>query len=327
MKIIEKTTGEFGVEKGGVLTIGNFDGVHLGHQEIFKKARQIANEKEVPCMAMTFEPHPIAFLQPQKAPGVLTPLPFKRMLMKDYGVDCLLVLKNNDELLNFTPQNFIDEFLSRQVAPTVVVEGSDFNFGKDRAGNVQTLREFGAQNGFKVVVIGPYEVELPSGHKVVASSTVIRYMLESGNVADAACVLGRYYRLAGEVIRGRGKGRELGFPTANMKNPDQIIPAEGVYAGFVRIADNIDESFKKGGEMPAVFSIGQLRTFGEEYPITIEAHILKDNVGDLAGKWMAMDFIEHIRSQHKFKSVEDLCKQIAKDCEQARKILANCRSW
>jgi riboflavin kinase/FMN adenylyltransferase len=146
-------------------------------------------------------------------------------------------------------------------------------------------------------------------------------MLESGHVADAAAALGRPYRLIEKIIPGRGIGKKLGFPTLNMKKPTQVIPAEGVYAGFVKIGQTIENVLASEEKIPAVYSIGQARTYGEEFPLLIEAHLLIENVGDLIGKYMAMDFVERIRSQHKFKTSEELSAQIAKDCQKAKELL------
>ena len=141
-------------------------------------------------------------------------------------------------------------------------------------------------------------------------------------MADAARLLGRRYRLIGRIITGRGKGRQLGFPTANLLPAAQIIPTEGVYAGFVAVADSEDDICLAKANVPAVFSIGQASTFGDDYPLLVEAHLLVENVGKLEGKWMAMDFVDFIRHQHKFKNIEDLQTQIARDCEQAKIVLA-----
>jgi len=146
-------------------------------------------------------------------------------------------------------------------------------------------------------------------------------MLEGGHVADAAIALGRPYRIAERIIPGRGVGTKLGFPTLNMKKPKQVIPAEGVYAGFVKIGQAMDEVIKSKEKIPAVYSIGQARTYGDNFPLLIEAHLLIENVGDLIGRYMVMDFIQRIRNQHKFKTPEDLSNQIAKDCHDARMIL------
>ena len=309
------------IQKGCVLAIGNFDGVHLGHQEILSAAKQTAQKNQVELIAMTFEPHPVAILHPEKAPGVLTPLEVKMRLLKESGVDCLIVLKDSAELLNLSPEDFVGKFLVENIHPGAVVEGHDFNFGAERTGNIETLQKLGKKKSFDVSVIEPKTIELTTGQIVRVSSTMIRYMLESGHVADAAVALGRPYRLVEEIIPGRGIGTKLGFPTLNMKKPMQVIPAEGVYAGFVRVGQSIEDVLSSEEKIPAAYSVGQARTYGEEFPLLIEAHLLKENINGLTGKWMAMDFIERIRSQRKFKTPEELSAQIAKDCQKAKEIL------
>jgi riboflavin kinase/FMN adenylyltransferase len=323
MRVLDSVAEHEQIEKGGVLTIGNFDGVHVGHQEILAAARRAADERRIQLVAMTFEPHPVAILFPEKAPGVLTPLELKTHLLAQCGVDCLIVLRDNRELLNLTPEDFVRRLLVEKVRPSAVVEGTDFNFGAGRAGDVDTLTRLGVQEGFDTSIIPPKQIELSTGQRVRVSSTMIRYMLESGHVADACAALGRPYRLIGEITAGRGIGKKLGFPTLNMKKPDQVIPAEAVYAGCVRLGDSIEAILNAAGEaIPAAYSIGQARTYGEEFPLLIEAHLLKETLRTITSKYMAMDFVRRIRGQHKFKTPDDLAKQISKDCTQAREILA-----
>jgi len=322
MKVLVAVSELEQIEKGCVLTIGNFDGVHLGHQEILDAARQTANKRRTELVAMTFEPHPVAILFPERAPGVLTPLELKVHLLAKCGVDSLIVLKDNPELLDLSPEEFISRFLVEKVRPSAVVEGTDFNFGVGRTGNVDTLMKLGAREGFDTIIIKPKRITLSTGQLIRVSSTMIRYMLESGHVEDACAALGRPYRLLEEIIPGRGIGKKLGFPTLNMRKPQQVIPAEGVYAGFVRVGDTIDHLLTCKKAIPAAYSIGQARTYGEEFPLLIEAHLLKKNLDRITTKYMAMDFIQRIRSQHKFKTPDDLSKQIAKDCEQAKEILS-----
>ena len=321
MRIIDSITELNTISKGSVLTIGNFDGVHLGHQEILSSAQKTAEKNKSECIAMTFEPHPVAILYPEKAPGVLTPLELKKHIIARSGIDCLIVLKDNVELLNLSPEDFVGRFLVENIHPSAVVEGHDFNFGAKRAGNIETLKKLGVNHGFDVSIIEPKEIELSTSQMVRISSTMIRYMLESGHVVDAAAALGRPYRLVGEIISGRGIGKKLGFPTLNMKKPKQVIPAEGVYAGFVRIGEAIDNILDSEEAIPAVYSIGQTRTYGDEFPLLIEAHLLKEDTSNITGIYMSMDFIERIRSQHKFKTPEELSAQITKDCQKAEELL------
>lgn len=313
---------DFGqVRQGCVLTIGNFDGVHLGHQEIFRTARRIARDRGTEMVVMTFEPHPVAILHPEKAPGVLTPLSLKLHLLEEYADNCIIVLEDNKDLLRLSPEAFVDEFLMATIRPSVIVEGDDFHFGAARAGDVETLRQLGQEKGFEVAVVPPRQIELPTGQTLRVSSTIIRYMLESGHVSEAAAALSRPYRLIGQTVPGWGRGRKLGFPTLNMNPPRQIIPADGVYAGLVEIAATEQDVLHRHERIPAVFSIGQARTFGEEHPLLIEAHLLVGDVGDMTGRWMTMDFVQRLRSQHKFGSPDDLVAQITRDCQEAREIL------
>jgi len=321
MKVLKTRVDFRQVQKGCVLTIGNFDGVHVGHQEILRTARKLAEANDTEMAVMTFEPHPVAVLYPEKTPGVLTPLPLKLHLLKDYADHCIIVLEDNRDLLALSPEDFVDEFLMATIKPSVIVEGDDFHFGAGRAGDVNTLSQLGRERGFHVVVVPPKQIELATKQSIRVSSTVIRYMIESGHVAEASAALSRPYRLVGPVVRGWGRGRKLGFPTLNMSMPEQILPAEGVYAGLVDLADDPQQLLEQQQHRPAVFSIGQARTFGDQHPLLIEAHLLNENVADMTGKWMAMDFTQRLRSQHKFSTPEELVAQIEKDCEAARQIL------
>jgi len=321
MKIIRKIT-QFGqLPERCVLTVGNFDGVHIGHQQIVAVGLQTAAERKSRLAVMTFEPHPVAILHPDRAPGVLTPLEYKAHLLAEAGVDYLIVLKDTAGLLKLSPADFVDKFLVSDIKPAVIAEGDDFNFGAGRAGNIDTLRKMAAENGFELVVVPARLAQLATGQTVRVSSTTIRYMLEAGHTADAAELLGRPYILAERIIPGRGRGKQLGFPTLNLKIPHQVIPAEGVYAGRVRLGDDLGHTFDAKRSFKAVFSIGQARTFGDEHPLLIEAHLLENKIPETSGKWMAMEFVRRIRSQHKFKTPDDLARQIASDCEKAEEIL------
>ena len=320
MRIIEAITNV--KNKGCVLTIGNFDGVHIGHQEILAAGRRIAAQKATELAVLTFEPHPVAILHPEKAPGMLTPFELKKHLLAQCGVDCLIVLKDSAELLNLSPADFVEQFLVRDIGPSVVVEGEDFNFGVGRAGSVHTLYNLGSERGFEVCIVDCKEVKLSIGQSVRVSSTIIRNLLEAGKVADAGVALGRPYRLVGGVVPGVGKGKQLGFPTANIAPARQSIPAEGVYAGFVAIGDSEEEVCVAEEKIPAAISIGRAETLGGDRSLLVEAHLLIENVADLAGKRLAIDFVERIRSQQKFATEKELAQQIAKDCEKAKNILA-----
>lgn len=321
MRIIDNVSDIQKIAKGQVLSIGNFDGVHLGHQKILRAGKEAAVKGRTELAALTFDPHPVSVLRPEKKPGVLTPLPLKRHLLSGADVDNLIVLKSTPEILRLSAEDFVQRFLVEAIQPSVVIEGEDFNFGAARQGNIATLQNLGAEKGFKVTVVPAQEVKLSSGHSARVSSTMIRQLLESGKVQDAAAALGRSYRLTGKVVPGHGKGKELGFPTANLSLGTQIIPAEGVYAGTVEIAESQLEAIGSRRRVPAALSIGRAQTLGEQRPQLVEAHLLIGDVGELTGKWMAMDFVRQLRSQIKFETEKGLAEQIAKDCQQIRTIL------
>jgi riboflavin kinase/FMN adenylyltransferase len=321
MRIIDTVSEIRAIETGSVLSIGNFDGVHLGHQKILAAAAQEALKRQCPLVVMTFEPHPVAVLQPDKSPGVLTPIELKKSLLAKTSVDTLLVLDSTSEILALSPERFVQRFLVEAIGPSVVVEGEDFNFGAGRAGSIGTLQTLARNKGFEVSVVEAKEIRLSTGQNVRVSSTVIRRLLENGRVADAASALGRAYRLVGQVVPGRGKGKQLGFPTANLEPAAQIIPADGVYAGAVEIADTQDLVIASHHRLPAALSLGRAETLSNDRPKLVEAHLLIENVGQLNGKWLALDFVKRLRSQIKFDTEADLAKQIAKDCKNAKQIL------
>jgi len=321
MKVVDTISGLEKIADGCVLTIGNFDGVHVGHQTIISSSRAKARKKGCEVVVMTFEPHPAALLCPEKAPERLTSLELKTQLLDECGVDCLVVLRDSIELLKLSPAEFVEEFLVKHISPSVVFEGENFRFGAGRAGNVHMLHSLGMEKGFGVSIIESQQVKLSIGPSVKVSSTIIRNLLKEGKVADAAVALGRAYRLIGRIVPGKGKGKQLGFPTLNMKKPEQLVPAEGVYAGTVEIGESFEQVRGSEQKRPAVFSIGKTSTYGGDNPLLIEAHLLGADAGETEGKYMAMDFARFIRGQQKFESEKGLSQQIKRDCEKAKKIL------
>jgi len=323
MKILETTNLQEKIDASLVLSIGNFDGLHLGHQRIISSARAAASRYGASALAlMTFHPHPAAILNPQNAPRILTPQILKQKLLARAGVDFLIVIKDNYQLLTLSPADFIDKFVQRYISPAAIVEGSNFNFGYGRSGNIETLKQLAGEYGFGVVVAESERVEIDS-EKVICSSSGIRNLLDGGQVDHAASMLGRNYKLIGKTVPGRGVGKQLGFPTANIEPLEQLVPAEGVYAGFVSVGAGPDDVCQPAASRPAAFSIGRAKTFVTDHPMLIEAHLLDCEPCDLAGKWLAMDFVKHIRQQIRFGSEEKLKEQIADDCRQVKKILEN----
>ncbi|MBN1392972.1 MAG: riboflavin biosynthesis protein RibF [Sedimentisphaerales bacterium] len=323
MRIIRQIEELEDIKKGCVLTIGNFDGVHIGHQAILSAAKRIAEQRQTEIIVMTFQPHPLSILNPQNAPGTLTPFPLKEHLLAKLGVGTLFEAKSEPEILGLTAEDFAERFILKGIRPSAIVEGEDFNFGNKRTGSVHTLQKLAGAKGIEVVVVEAEKAELPDGRTVEVSSTVIREMISKGKATEAVILLGRPYRLIGNIIPGRGKGKQLGFPTLNLKKPEQIIPAEGVYAGMVEIGESEEQVCLAKEKIPAVFSIGRTTTYGANQSLLIEAHLLVENAERFSGRWMAMDFIERIRSQQKFETEKDLAEQIDRDCRKTQQILRN----
>ncbi len=303
------------------LTIGNFDGVHTGHQTILSVAKKASDKRNLLLAAATFEPHPVAILNPEKTPERLTTLALKERLLDSFEVDYLFLMKADRKLLSLSPQDFVKKIIIKSIGPKIVVEGANFHFGSNRSGNIDTLKTIGAENGFEVVAVEQTAVKLSDGKTVNVSSTLIRSLLIDGKVSDALTALGRPYRLIGKVVTGKGKGKLLGFPTANLEKISQLIPADGVYAAFAAFGDREAEICGKPAQIPSAISIGRAPTFGEDGPMLVEAHLLAKNVENLYSKWMAIDFIEKIRDQKKFANEKELADAISEDCSKIRHIL------
>lgn len=321
MQVVETEQQILELPKGMILSIGNFDGVHRGHQAVLCEARRIAAQRKTHAAVVTFDPHPAALLRPEAAVGILTPLPMKKLLIESLGVSFMIVLKDSLRFLNLSPESFISEFLVSALKPSVLVEGTDFNFGYGRSGNLDTLRQIGQTAKFEVIEV-PFEFrDKSSRHLEKCSSTAIRQLLEEGDVRAAAQVLGRPYRLVGKTIPGRGIGRQIGYPTANIEPVGQIVPAEGVYAGYVVVGERLDDVVFGGVRRPAAISIGRAKTFDSNHPLLLEAHLLENKVESLSGKWLGVDFARFLRHQQRFESKEQLKAQIARDIERSEHIL------
>ena len=308
-----------------VLSIGNFDGFHKGHQQIISTAIKRARELNCKMAVITFRPHPAAILRPERAPELISTFELKCNNIMEFGVDAVVAIEDSYSLLNMSPEKFVDDFLTKYIQPLAIVEGENFHFGYGRSGNIATLERLGKDRGFEAIDVELKKLRFCDGVQRV-SSTLVRDFLLDGRVEDACEAMGREFRLIGEVVSGRGIGRSLGFPTANLKPTNQIIPADGVYAGWVTIGENEKDVCGDGELLPAVYSLGRAKTFVGEKPLLIEAHILSDDQKVKDGiykKWIAMDFAAKIRPQQRFENVEKLKEQIAKDCAAAKEILGN----
>ena len=289
-----------------VVVIGNFDGVHLGHQHVVRRGRELADARGVPLVAVTFDPHPIAVLRPEHAPQQLTGIDQRCRLLADAGVDDVLVLPFSREIAAWTPDEFIDRVLVSGLHCAAVVVGANFRFGSRAAGDVATLV---AHGGFEVDGI------VLDGGPQVWSSTYVRTCLAAGDVEGAAEALGRPYAVVGPVTRGDKRGRELGYPTANVAIAGQAAPADGVYAGWLVRHDS-------GERFPAAISVGTNPTFAGERERRVEAYVLDRDDLDLYDVEVEVSFVARLRGMVAFDGIEPLLKAMAVDVEQAREILA-----
>ncbi len=295
--------------RGCVLTMGNFDGVHVGHRRILQSARQLADEISAPVVAMTFDPPPDLVLRPADKSQRITPHRQKCELLVEAGADIVVTARVDAALLGMSADEFIDGVIVARFAPRSVVEGQNFFFGRRRSGTVETLRQVGPRKGFDVHVIDPVTLELEGMNQRV-SSTVIRGLIASGDVADAARCLGRPFTLYSRIVAGSGRGRKLDFPTVNLAAGEQIIPADGVYAGRAEI---------DGKNFIAAISIGRKPTFGEA-DHTVEAHLV-DAEGDFYGRDIVLCFVRLLREQRAFGDSQSLKAQIEKDINRVRETL------
>lgn len=293
-----------------VLTVGNFDGVHVGHQAIVQKARRLADEGGGPVAALTFDPHPLAIVAPAKAPQRLMAIPERAHRLAEAGADLVVVAKSERALLGMEAEQFIEDVLLARFHPTHIVEGASFGFGRGRRGTPQLLRDMLEPRGCRVQIVDPVSIETHEGPLLVSSST-IRKLLADGNVALAARCLGRRYAIESVVVHGAHRGRTIGVPTANIELPEgQVEPGEGVYAGF---------TFLGTATYASAISIGRTETFGRGKR-QIESHLL-DFDGDLYGRTVRVEFDHKIRDQKRFGGVAELVTRIEQDIHEVRKLL------
>ena len=296
---------------GSVVTIGAFDGIHLGHQALLRLLREEADKRGLVTALVTFDRHPAQVVRPETAPKLLTTLEQKLELLKATGlVDHAVVLTFDDRRRRESAEDFVTEVLDGCLRARLVVVGADFHFGNGRRGNVALLERMGAELGFDVT--GLRLVNSPG--QVTYSSTLVRQRLAAGDVRGAAEILGRDHEVRGTVVEGDRRGRELGFPTANVAVPEEIcLPAAGIYAGTFTGTD--------GMARPAAISLGHRPTFyTDQAYLLLEAYLL-DFSGDLYGQATSVAFVERIRSEERFDSVEALVEAMHRDVDAARRLL------
>ena len=289
-----------------VVALGNFDGVHLGHQAVLRRAVEEGRRRGTGVVAATFHPHPRAVLGPRVQPKLLTTLELRREALLRYGADEVRTIRFDQELSKKSPEEFVRDVLVGELRAEAVVVGKNFRFGHRAAGDVEELGRLMRFSGREAYVVA---VRSEAG-KGAISSTIIRELIAEGEVGEAAKLLGRPYVLRGEVVVGDRRGRSIGFPTANvLPDPAAVVPARGVYAGFVRVGEKVQAACTNVGVAPT-FERNQSR---------VEAHLL-DFDGDLYGRVVDVSFLQRIRLEKKFSGVHDLKAQIARDVEEARRI-------
>jgi len=293
-----------------VLTIGNFDGVHLGHRAILDTVIGRARALDGEAVLYTFDPHPRKVLQPDRAPELLATMDQKIEILEAIGLDVLIVEPFDLEFARTPPEVFVRDHIHARIAPVEVYVGYDFHFGRDREGSMRLLTETGPRLGFSVTIIP----EVTFAERDV-NSTRIRALLREGEVEEASRLLGRPFSIRGPVVGGMRRGRTLGFPTANLSTENEIMPGSGVYVCSVRF---LDEGTPGRGEvLPAVTNVGHRPTFADRTGLIAEAHLI-DFAGDLYGREIELVFVARLRAELKFEGPEALREQIARDVEAAR---------
>lgn len=296
-----------------IVTVGNFDGLHIGHRAITDTVVARARASGGTAVVYTFNPHPIRVLRPDRAPRLLTTHEQKVELLEQAGIDVLIVEEFDEKFAAVTAEEFVREILFTRIQPLEVYVGYDFRFGRDREGSMRFLTELGPKLGFSVTIIP----EVTMGGSDV-NSTRIRKLLVESRVEEVGRMLGRAYSVRGRIVEGDQRGRAVGFPTANLDPENEILPAAGVYAGHFLFID--DGTPERGVELPAVMNVGTRPTFEGDGRIQAEAHLI-DFEGDVYGRRVEMSFMSLLREERRFSGVDALREQIASDVGAARKIL------
>lgn len=297
--------------RGGVVSIGNFDGVHLGHRRIVAQLIGRAHELGVPALAFTFDPHPIAILRPELSPPPLTEPVRKLELLAECGLDGVILYPTDQALLDLTPREFFDRLLRDRLAARGFVEGPNFLFGHGRAGDTRLLDELCREAGLFLDVVEPVRIE-----DRIVSSSVIRQLVLAGEVRGASTMLGAPYRLRGMVVQGAQRGRALGFPTANLARIVTLVPRDGVYAGRARLAERAPG--EGGAWHGAAINIGPNPTFAEQSR-KFEVHLI-DFRGDLYDRTVEVELLERLRDTVPFADLEALKRQLNDDIARARGV-------
>jgi riboflavin kinase / FMN adenylyltransferase len=299
---------------GAVLTIGNFDGLHVGHQRIVSTVVEAARTAGAKAVVFTFEPHPDAILHPDHGPERIMAFDRKMELLAETGIDAVVCPDGPLGVLALTADDFVRQIIAAGIGAGRVVEGPDFAFGRRAAGNDELLRRMGRELGFELQIVPRVAVD-----GVEVSSTRIRELLRQGAVGRANVMLGRPFEFVGQVVHGRHRGHTLGFPTVNLSGGDFLVPADGVYAGRATL-DGAPPELRRG-PFAAAISVGRAPTFGELPRPEVEAFLL-DFEGDLYGRVVRLEFVDRLREQRTFAGPEALVEQMRADCQVVRRVLA-----
>ena len=289
-----------------IAALGNFDGLHRGHQQLIRQVRHRAAERGGTAVAVIFDPHPPQVLRPDKAPPLLMTLEQKLEAFERGGLEAVVIVRFTRELSQWEPEAFVERVLIDWLRVSEVWVGENFLFGRDRKGTFTLLRALGEDRGFRTEKIEPVRYK-----DFVVSSTRVRHLIGEGRVDEAGALLGRYYTIDGVVVHGDGRGRELGYPTANLDVASALLPAFGIYVTVATI---------EGVTHPSVTSVGVRPTIGDGR-LAVEAHLL-DGPKDLYGTRVRLGFVSRLREERKFDGLDALKVQIAADCDEARGILA-----
>ena len=291
-----------------VLALGNFDGLHRGHQKIVERIRRSAADRGATALVLTFDPHPPRVVRPDKAPPLLMTMPQKVAALEKAGLHGVAVVRFTEAFSRLSPEQFVRQVLVDWLRVSEVWVGADFLFGHERAGTFSVLRSLGTQYGFRAEKIDPVRYK-----EFVVSSTRIRRLVAEGRVDEAGALLGHHYAIDGTIMAGAGRGRTLGFPTANLSTDNELVPPTGVYATTAEL---------NGTRWPAVTNIGVRPTFEAAGAVTVETHILGLQA-DVYGARLGLSFIQRLRDERKFPDVDALREQIAADVRRAGRLFDN----
>jgi|TARA_B100000959_G_scaffold52047_1_gene54148 riboflavin kinase/FMN adenylyltransferase len=300
---------------GSAVTIGTYDGVHLGHRKLISELCKIAHSRDLCSVVLTFEPHPASVVRPESAPLLLTGLEQKLEQLEKTGVELVQIIEFDEKRAEESAEEFVKEVLVETLNAKVVAVGEDFHFGKNREGNVKLLEQIGKEENFEIhslELLGINET-LPTSENQI-SSTAIREALLNGDLEKANMMLGRPYEVRGHVTEGDSRGRELGFPTANIRVPsERLLPLDGVYAGFYESSD--------GCKYPSAISLGTRPHFYNDGDLLLEVHLIDENL-DLYGDFSKITFEKFLRNQKRFENIDSLIKQLEFDVDDARIALS-----